>query len=66
MLCSLLWRLSATLSALHASSNGRHHYCGSNKHETDHFISGLVASIIRRDCTPLERIMPKGSSTLSI
>lgn len=36
------------------------------KHETEHFITELVASIIRRDCTPLERIMTKGSSTLSI
>lgn len=37
-----------------------------SKHDTKHFIADLVASIVRRDCTPLERIMTKGSSLLTV
>ncbi len=35
------------------------------KSDSKHFITGLVASLIRRDCTPLENIMPKGSARLA-
>lgn len=36
------------------------------KSETKHFITDLVASLVRRDCTPLEKIITKGSSTLTL
>lgn len=35
------------------------------KSKTKHFITDFVASIVRRDCRPLEKIITKGSSLLT-